>query len=67
MSRMSSLYLEISELVGDALSTPGVLYDNDVLEYVNERCSVQVSWNDVEPILEQLFGDQLWHDGVVIQ
>ena len=67
MSRMSDLYLEISELVGDALSTPGIMYDNDVLEYVNERCSVQVSWSQVEPIMDQLFGEQFWQDGIVLQ
>ena len=67
MSRMSDLYLEISELVGDALSTPGIMYDNDVLEYVNERCSVQVSWAQVEPIMDQLFGEQFWQDGIVLQ
>ena len=67
MSKMSDLYLEISELVGDALSTPGVTYDNDVLEYVNERCSVQVSWDQIEPIMEQIFGDQFWPDGIVYQ
>ena len=57
MSRMADLHIEISELVGDALSTPGVLSDYDVLNYVNERCSTKVTLEQIDNIMEQFFGD----------
>ena len=67
MSRMSDLHLELQELVGDAISTSGIMYDTDVLNYVNERCSVQVDLATIESILDQFYGEDFWHDGVVIQ
>ena len=67
MSRMSDLALEVQELVVDAVSTPGILYDTDVLNYVNDRCSVEVSLETVEAILDSFFGEDFWPEGVVIQ
>ena len=67
MSRMSDLYLEVQELVVDAVSTPGIFYDTDVLNYVNDRCSVEVDLETIEAILDSFFGEDFWQDGVVIQ
>jgi hypothetical protein len=67
MSRMSDLDLEIQELVVDAISTPGLMYDTQILQYVNDRCSVEVSLETVEAILDRFFGEDFWHDGVVLQ
>ncbi len=54
---MSDLYLEIEELVIDAMSVPGVMSDRDVLAYVNDNCSVEVSMEMVEDILDKFYGD----------
>lgn len=67
MSHMSDLHLQIQELVVDAVSTPGIFYDTDVLEYVNQRCSVEVDLETIEGILDQFFGDDFWQDGIVLQ
>ena len=67
MSRMSDLYLEVQELVVDAVSTPGIFYDTDVLDYVNDRCSVEVDLETVEAILDSFFGEDYYPEGVVIQ
>lgn len=67
MAKMSDLYLEIQELVVDAVSTPGIVYDTDVLQYVNDRCSVEVDLDIIETILDSFFGDNFWPEGVVIQ
>ena len=67
MSRMSDLYLEVQELVVDAVSTPGILYDTDVLNYVNDRCSVEVDLETVETILDTFFGEDYYPEGVIIQ
>jgi hypothetical protein len=67
MSKMSDLHLQIQELVVDAVSTPGIFYDTDVLEYVNQRCSVEVDLETIEGILDQFFGDDFWQDGIVLQ
>lgn len=57
MAKMSDLHLELSELVGDALSTPGVLSDYDVFNYVNERCSIVVTLEQIDNVMDQFFGD----------
>lgn len=63
MSRMSDLHLQIQELVVDAVSTPGIMFDTDVLDYVNERSPVDVDLATVEAILDHLFGDDDWAGG----
>jgi len=60
MSRMSDLDLEIQELVVDAISTPGLMYDTQILQYVNDRCSVEVNLETVEAILDRFFGEDFW-------
>lgn len=67
MSRMSDLHLQIQELVVDAVSTPGIFYDTDVLEYVNERCSVEVDLKTIEGILDMFFGEDYYPEGVILQ
>ena len=67
MSRMSDLYLEVQELVVDAVSTPGIMYDTDVLNYVNDRCSVEVDLETIETILDTFFGEDYYPEGVIIQ
>ena len=67
MSRMSDLYLEVQELVVDAVSTPGIVMDTDVLNYVNDRSSVEVDLETIEAILDSFFGEDFWPEGVVIQ
>ena len=67
MSRMSDLYQEVQELVVDAVSTPGIFYDTDVLDYVNDRCSVEVDLETIETILDTFFGEDYYPEGVIIQ
>jgi len=67
MSRMSDLYLEVQELVVDAVSTPGIMYDTDVLNYVNDRCSVEVDLETIETILDTFFGEDYYPEGVILQ
>jgi hypothetical protein len=64
---MSDLYLEVQELIVDAVSTPGIMYDTDVLNYVNDRCSVEVDLETIETILDTFFGEDYYPEGVVIQ
>jgi hypothetical protein len=64
---MSDLYLEVQELVVDAVSTPGIMYDTDVLNYVNDRCSVEVDLETIETILNTFFGEDYYPEGVIIQ
>ena len=63
MSRMSDLYLEVQELVVDAVSTPGIMLDTDILNYVNDRSSVQVDMETIEAIMDTFFGDEDWAGG----
>lgn len=67
MSRMSDLYQEVQELVVDAVSTPGIMYDTDVLNYVNDRCSVEIDLETIETILDTFFGEDYYPEGVIIQ
>lgn len=67
MSKMSDLYLEVQELVVDAVSTPGIMYDTDVLNYVNDRCSVEIDLETIETILDTFFGEDYYPEGVIIQ
>jgi hypothetical protein len=55
MGKMSDLYLEIEELVIDAMSVPGIMTDTDVLNYVNENLDVEVDLEFVESILDKFF------------
>jgi hypothetical protein len=64
---MSDLYLEVQELIVDAVSTPGIMYDTDVLNYVNDRCSVEVDLETIETILDTFFGEDYYPEGVIIQ
>lgn len=67
MSRMSDLYQEVQELVVDAVSTPGIMYDTDVLNYVNDRCSVEIDLETIETILDTFFGEDYYPEGVILQ
>lgn len=58
MSKMSELYIEAVNLVHDAVSEPGVMSDNDVLDYVNERLPIKVDLKFVEEVLDNFFGDE---------
>jgi hypothetical protein len=63
MSRLSDLDLEIQELVVDAIGTPGMMMDHQILQYVNDRCSVEVKIETIEAILDRFFGDDDWAGG----
>lgn len=65
MSRMSELYIDAENLVIDAMSEPGVMTDNDVLNYVNERLPINVDLEFVEHVLDKFFGDD-WAGGADI-
>ena len=65
MSRMSSLHLEIQELVVDAIQLYGITYENDVLEYVNQRCSARVDMGTIVQILDEFYGEYFWNDRVI--
>jgi hypothetical protein len=67
MARMSDLHLQVQELVVDAVSTPGIVYDTDVLDYVNDRCSVEIDLETIETILDTFFGEDYYPEGVIIQ
>jgi len=67
MSKMADLYLEVQELVVDAVSTPGIMYDTDVLNYVNDRASVEVDLETIETILDTFFGEDYYPEGVILQ
>jgi len=67
MARMSDLHLQVQELVVDAVSTPGIVYDTDVLNYVNDRCSVEIDLETIETILDTFFGEDYYPEGVIIQ
>ena len=62
MSRMSDLAIMAEQLIVDAISTPGVMSDRDVLEYVNERMPVEIDMWFVESVLDKFFGDD-WAGG----
>lgn len=64
---MADLHLQIQELVVDAVSTPGIVYDTDVLNYVNDRCSVEIDLETIETILDTFFGEDYYPEGVIIQ
>ena len=63
MSRMSDLHLEIQELVVDAVSTPGIISELDILDYVNERSPIDVDCKTIEAIMDHLFGEDDWAGG----
>lgn len=67
MSKMADLYLEVQELVVDAVSTPGIMYDTDVLNYVNDRASVEVDLETIETILDTFFSEDYYPEGVILQ
>ena len=58
MSKMSELFIEAENLVYDAMGEPGVMTDNDVLNYVNERLPIRVDLEFVETVLDKFFGDE---------
>jgi len=62
MSRMSDLAIQAENLVIEAMEVPGIVTDFDVLEYVNERLSVEVDLQFVESVLDKFFGDD-WAGG----
>ena len=58
MSKMAELYTDAERLVYDAMGEPGVMSDNDVLEYVNERLPITVDLAFVEEVLDRFYGDE---------
>ena len=54
MSRMSDAYIDIVELVGDAIEA-GAYYLNDVVEYVNARSSLKIDREMAEGIANSLY------------
>lgn len=50
MSRMSDLYLEIEELIFDAISS-GYTYENEIVSYVNDISRLKVDREVVKDIL----------------
>ena len=53
MSRMSDAYLDIVDLVGDAIEA-GAYYVGDVVEYVNTYSRLKVDRETVAGIIESL-------------
>lgn len=53
MSRMSDAYIEITNLVGDAIES-GAYYLGDVVDYVNQRSSLKVDRETVKGMIESL-------------
>ena len=51
MSRMSDLWLEVEELVYDAIAD-GCMYDGEVVKYVNDRAPIKIERDVVINILE---------------
>jgi hypothetical protein len=58
MSKMSEIYIEAINLIYDAMGMPGVMTDNDVLNYVNERLPIQIEMSFVEEVLDKFFNDE---------
>ena len=58
MSKMSEVYIEAVNLVHDAMGEPGVMTDNDVLNYVNDRLPIKVDLDFVEEVLDKFFNDE---------
>ncbi len=58
MSKMSEIYIEAVNLVYDAMGEPGVMTDNDVLNYVNDRLPIKVDLDFVEEVLDKFFNDE---------
>lgn len=58
MSKMSEIYVEAVNLIHDAMGEPGIMSDNDVLNYVNERLPVNIEMAFVEEVLDKFFGDE---------
>jgi hypothetical protein len=58
MSKMSQVYIEAVNLVYDAMAEPGVITDNDILDYVNDRLPIKVDITFVEEVLDKFFNDE---------
>ena len=58
MSKMSEIYIEAINLIYDAMGMPGVMTDNDVLNYVNERLPIAIDLDFVEEVLDKFFNDE---------
>lgn len=58
MSKMSEVYIEAVNLIYDAMGMPGVMTDNDVLNYVNERLPIKIEMEFVEEVLDKFFNDE---------
>ena len=54
MSRMSDAYIDIVELVGDAIEA-GAYYLNDVVEYVNARSTLKIDREMASGIVNSLY------------
>lgn len=52
-------YLKVEKLVIDAVSTPGIWFDHDVLSHVNKHSPVPVNMATVEFILEKWFAEDI--------
>lgn len=51
MSRMSDLWLQVEELVYDAIEA-GCEYDNEVIKYVNDRAPLKVDSDVILGIID---------------
>lgn len=60
MSRMSDAWLEIEELVYDAIAA-GCIYDGEVVHYVNSRAPLKVDRDVIIGILDTYVSD--WNEG----
>lgn len=64
MSRMSDAWLEVEELVYDAIAA-GCEYDNEVVYYVNERAPLKVDRDVIISILDRHVNDNIWYDNTI--
>lgn len=63
MSRMSDLWLQIEELVYDAIAE-GCMYDNEVVKYVNDRAPLKVDRDVILGIINT-YVNYNWDDGEI--
>lgn len=60
MSHMSDMWLQIEDLVYDAIAA-GCIFDNEVVEYVNVRAPLKVDRDIIIGILDNYVND--WNYG----
>ena len=66
MSRISDLAIRAENLVIEAMGVSGIMSDQDVLEYVNDRMPIYVDMHFIESVLDKYFGDD-WCGGADIR